>query len=68
MGGSIGAWLHRAGVEVLFVDADRAHVAAIRERGLRITGPVDEFTVRAQAVTPEELAAGVPAGVVQTGV
>lgn len=55
MGGSIGAWLARAGREVLFVDQDEAHVRAIRENGLRITGPVDAFTVRAPASTPSEV-------------
>ena len=57
MGGAIGAALHRAGLEVVLVDADRAHVEAIRSGGLRITGPVEQFTVRPPAFTPEELAA-----------
>jgi 2-dehydropantoate 2-reductase len=56
MGGSIGAALLRAGHEVLFVDADQAHVEAINRSGLRITGPVDAFTVRARAVLPGEVA------------
>ena len=56
MGGSIGAWLHRAGREVLLVDRDAAHVEAIRRDGLRITGPVDAFTQRVPAVTPDDLA------------
>lgn len=54
MGGSVGAWWVRAGVHVLFVDADRDHVRAVRAHGLRVTGPVDEFAVRAPIVTPEE--------------
>ena len=58
MGGSIGAWLHRAGHEVLFVDSDKEHVAAIRENGLRITGPVDEFVAKAHAGQPSWLDAG----------
>jgi 2-dehydropantoate 2-reductase len=58
MGGSIGAWLHRAGHTVLFVDSDKAHVAAIREQGLRITGPVDEFTAKAHAGRPSWLDPG----------
>ena len=41
MGGSIGAWLHRAGHPVLLVDQDKEQVAAIREHGLRITGVVE---------------------------
>ena len=45
IGGTIGAHMTRAGHDVLLCDADEAHVAAIREHGLRIEGPVDEFTV-----------------------
>jgi 2-dehydropantoate 2-reductase len=55
MGGSIGAWLSRAGTDVLFVDSDQAHVDAINTSGLRITGPVDEFTVQAPARHPTEV-------------
>lgn len=55
MGGTLGAFLVRAGHPVTFVDIVDAHVRAIRENGLRITGPIAEFTVRAPAVTPEEL-------------
>jgi 2-dehydropantoate 2-reductase len=58
MGGSIGAWLKRAGRDVRFVDADAAHVSAIQEQGLRITGPVDAFTVRAPAALPAEVQPG----------
>jgi 2-dehydropantoate 2-reductase len=52
MGGTIGARLIRAGREVLFVDADVEHARAIRERGLRITGPIDDFVVEAECLTP----------------
>lgn len=55
MGGSIGAWIHRAGRDVLLVDADEAHVDAIRRGGLRITGPVDSFTRQMAAVTPDQV-------------
>lgn len=55
MGGTIGARLIRAGRDVEFVDADEAHVAAIRDRGLRITGPVDDVTVPASCFTPSEV-------------
>ncbi|NJD20883.1 MAG: 2-dehydropantoate 2-reductase [Gemmatimonadetes bacterium] len=58
MGGSIGAWLIRAHQRVLFVDADRAHALAIAEHGLRITGPVDEFTVDAACLLPEQVEPG----------
>lgn len=53
IGGTVGAALLRAGVDVLFVDQVAEHVAAINERGLRITGPIDEYTVPARAVTPD---------------
>jgi len=55
MGGSIGAWLHRAGHPVLLVDNDAAHVSAIREHGLRIEGPVDAFTARTPAMEPRDV-------------
>ncbi len=47
----------RAGHDILFCDADRAHVEAIRRSGLRIEGPVANFTVQVPAVTPDELPA-----------
>jgi 2-dehydropantoate 2-reductase len=55
IGGTLAAHLTRAGSDVLICDADEAHVAAIREHGLRIEGPVNEFTVEIPAVTPAEL-------------
>jgi 2-dehydropantoate 2-reductase len=55
IGGTIGAHMVRAGHDVVLCDADEAHVAAIREHGLRIEGPVDEFTVQIPAIPPAEL-------------
>jgi 2-dehydropantoate 2-reductase len=55
MGGSLGAYLARGGEDVLFVDKDPDHVRAINTDGLRIDGERGEFTVRAKALTPEEL-------------
>ena len=55
IGGTLGAYLIRAGHEVLFVDVVEEHVAKINQTGLRITGPVDEFTVQAAAVLPHQL-------------
>lgn len=57
IGGTIGAYLKRAGHDVTFVDLVAEHVQAIRDpaRGLAISGPVDTFTVTAPAVTPAEL-------------
>ena len=60
MGGSIGAALVREGVDVLFVDKAREHVRAMNERGLRITGPVSEFTVPAKAWEPSALSGRFP--------
>ena len=58
IGGTVGARMVRAGHSVLFCDADPAHVAALNESGLAVEGPVEEFTVAAVAVTPEQLPAG----------
>ena len=55
IGGTLGAYLIRAGQDVLFVDIVQEHVDAINRAGLRITGPVDEFTARASACTPDAL-------------
>ncbi|MDT7727631.1 MAG: hypothetical protein QOI21_4207 [Actinomycetota bacterium] len=55
IGGTIGAHLIRDGHDVLFCDADPAHVEAINSGGLSIEGPVENFTVAAHAVTPENL-------------
>ena len=55
IGGSIGAALARAGHDVLFVDRAADHVAAINRSGLEITGPIDRYTVRARARTPEQV-------------
>lgn len=57
IGGTFGAHLARAGHEVLLCDADAEHVAAIRRDGLRITGPVADFTVRVPAMAPDHLPA-----------
>ena len=58
MGGCVGAWLVRAYQNVLLVDADRAHCMAIAEDGLRITGPVADFTVDVGCLLPEQVAPG----------
>ncbi|NKB59760.1 MAG: 2-dehydropantoate 2-reductase [Alphaproteobacteria bacterium] len=55
IGGAIGAYLARAGEDVLFVDRAADHVAAINDTGMRITGPVDEFTTPARAALPEDV-------------
>ena len=55
IGGTIGAHLIRDGHDVLLCDADVAHVEAINRSGLVIEGPVENFTVKAHAVTPDGL-------------
>lgn len=56
IGGTVGAYLARAGVPVWLVDADRAHVEAMNARGLTIQGFDETFTVPVQALVPEALA------------
>jgi 2-dehydropantoate 2-reductase len=55
IGGTCGAYLKRAGHDVSFVDIVPEHVEAIRTTGLRITGPVDQFSVVAPAFLPEQV-------------
>jgi len=55
IGGTIGAYLARAGANPLLVDTDAAHVAALNATGLKITGPVEEFSVAVRAVTPDQV-------------
>ncbi len=58
IGGTMSAHLTQAGHDVTLVDTAREHVAAINRDGLRITGPIAEFTVRLPAFTPEALTGG----------
>ncbi len=55
IGGTVAAGLARDGHEVLVADADPRVVDAVRAAGIRITGPVENFTAHAGAVLPEEL-------------
>ncbi|MCC3703793.1 2-dehydropantoate 2-reductase [Rouxiella badensis] len=55
IGGAIGASFIEAGQPVIFVDNVAEHVAAINLHGLRITGPMGDKTVHAQAFLPEQL-------------
>jgi 2-dehydropantoate 2-reductase len=55
IGGTLGAYLARAGADVTMVDTVVEHVDAITRGGLRVTGPIDEFTVRVPAFTPQTL-------------
>jgi len=55
IGGTLGAYLARAGSDVTMVDTVVDHVDAIMRDGLRVTGPIDDFTVRVPAFTPQTL-------------
>ena len=51
IGGTMGAYLARAGHDITFVDNVPEHVSAISTNGIRITDPVEEFTQRVPAFT-----------------
>ncbi|HET6620017.1 MAG TPA: 2-dehydropantoate 2-reductase [Dongiaceae bacterium] len=55
IGGTVGAYLRRAGLPVLFVDRSAEHVAAMKQSGLQITGPIEEFRISAPASLPENV-------------
>jgi 2-dehydropantoate 2-reductase len=55
IGGTLGAYLARAGAEVTLVDTVVDHVDAVARRGLRVIGPIDGFTVHVPAFTPDTL-------------
>ena len=54
IGGLVGAYMARAGEDVLLVDKVAEHVDAINTRGLRISG-FDSFTVPVRACVPAGL-------------
>jgi 2-dehydropantoate 2-reductase len=55
IGGIIGGRLARAGNDLTFVDIDKEHVSAIREKGLQIDVPDGPFNVRIKIVFPNEI-------------
>ena len=55
IGGTVGAFLHDAGYAVTLVDIDAAHVGAINERGLRITGLRGDRTFMVPAIHRDDL-------------
>ncbi|HEY2550884.1 MAG TPA: amidase family protein [Streptosporangiaceae bacterium] len=57
IGGTVAAGLVAGGHEVVVADADPLVVDAVRERGLTIRGPVENFTVQLPAISPAELPA-----------
>ncbi len=55
IGGTVAAGLARDGHDVLVSDADPAVVSAVNSVGLRIEGPVEQFTAHPRAVAPADL-------------
>ncbi len=55
IGGTVAAFLARAGHTVTVVDISESHVSEIRAKGLRITGPVAEFVQPLDIRHPSEL-------------
>ncbi len=55
IGGTIAAFLRRAGHPVTIVDLVAEHVGAIKNEGLTISGPVAEFRVSCDAFVPADL-------------
>ncbi|HYI92525.1 MAG TPA: 2-dehydropantoate 2-reductase N-terminal domain-containing protein [Bryobacteraceae bacterium] len=55
IGGIIGGRLARAGADITFVDIDREHVSAIREKGLYVDVPDGPFNVKVKILYPHEL-------------
>ncbi|MCX5762558.1 MAG: 2-dehydropantoate 2-reductase [Gemmatimonadetes bacterium] len=53
IGGTMGAYLARAGHDVTMVDTIAEHVDAINRSGLRLTGPIEEFSAPVSAFTPD---------------
>jgi 2-dehydropantoate 2-reductase len=56
IGGTVATYLRRAGLDITVVDANGAHVRAIRERGLAITGPIENFVQLLPAYAPNDVA------------
>ncbi len=54
LGTVLGAYMTKNGAEVELVNRNKAHVAALREKGAHITGTV-EMTVPVNAITPDEM-------------
>ena len=55
IGGTMGAYMARAGEPVRLVDRDLDHVEMMKRRGLTIRGFDETFTVPVQALAPHEL-------------
>ena len=54
LGTVLGAFITKNGGEIELVNRNKAHVAALNEKGAKITGTV-EMTVPVKAITPDEM-------------
>ncbi|ROR66842.1 ketopantoate reductase family protein [Agrococcus jenensis] len=54
IGGTLAVHLHLAGADVQLIDADAAHVAAVREHGLRIEQPSGALLANLPISTPDD--------------
>lgn len=55
IGGTLGAYWARAGLNVTMVDVVEAHATACSRDGLAITGPVEQFRQMAPTITPDQV-------------
>ncbi|MCA0400307.1 MAG: ketopantoate reductase family protein [Proteobacteria bacterium] len=55
IGGVLGAYWRRAGLDVTMVDVVAEHAEACSTRGLSITGPVEEFRQIVPTLTPDSV-------------
>jgi 2-dehydropantoate 2-reductase len=55
IGGTLGAYLTRAGEDVVLVDIVEPHVEAMNRDGLAIEGPVETFRQPVKALTPDQV-------------
>ncbi len=54
LGTVLGAYMTKNGADVELVNRNKAHIAALKEKGAHITGTV-EMTVPVNAITPDEM-------------
>ena len=64
IGGTLGALMHRDGHDITLCDVDKAHVDAINEHGLTIEGPINQFTAKVPAITPDDLPPSIDCAIV----
>lgn len=55
IGGTVAAYLGRAGLDITVVDSHGGHLRAIQERGLSITGPIENFIQPLAALGPDDV-------------